>query len=102
MLNEAKHLEGFVADLAEQDFDGHIEVLVADGGSVDGSAEQLINLANSRGLDLTVFENTRRYVAPGLNACIGRATGELIIRMDCHSRYPSDYVRRCAEASDQT
>ena len=33
MLNEAEHVEHFVADVAAQDFDGEIELLVADGGS---------------------------------------------------------------------
>ncbi len=38
----------------------------------------------------------------GLNACIRAASGELIVRMDCHSRYASDYVRRCVEAAEET
>ena len=41
MLNEADHVEQFVADVAAQDFDGEIELLVADGGSEDSSVERL-------------------------------------------------------------
>ena len=33
MLNEADHVDELVADLAAQDYDGELEVLVADGGS---------------------------------------------------------------------
>jgi glycosyltransferase involved in cell wall biosynthesis len=102
MLNEAAHVDDFVGDLAAQDFDGELEIFVADGGSKDGSRERLKEGAERNGLDLTVLHNERRIVAPGLNECIRRATGELIVRLDCHSRYPPDYVRRCAEAAEET
>jgi len=41
MLNEAAHIEGFVDDLASQDYSGPVEVFIADGGSTDGSVELL-------------------------------------------------------------
>lgn len=102
MLNEAAHVEGFVADLAAQDFGGPVEVLVADGGSTDGSVERLTSAAKSAGLELTVLQNPARWVSQGLNLCIGAATGDLLVRLDCHSRYPADYLRLCAEAAEET
>ena len=102
MLDEAAHVEGLVADLAAQDFDGDVEVLVADGGSRDGSPELLRRAADQAGLELTVFDNPRRIVATGLNECIRRSRGDLIVRVDCHSRYPADYLSRCASAADET
>ena len=41
MLNEAAHIEDLVGDIAAQDFVGELEVIVADGGSTDGSVELL-------------------------------------------------------------
>jgi succinoglycan biosynthesis protein ExoA len=102
MLNEAAHVDDLVRDLAAQDFEGEVEVLVADGGSTDGSPERLQERADAAGLGLTVVPNPAKLVAPGLNLCIERATGDLIVRIDCHSRYPADYLRRCAEAADET
>jgi succinoglycan biosynthesis protein ExoA len=102
MLNEAEHIGHLVADLAAQDFDGELEVLVADGGSRDGSVERLRVVAERYELPVTILRNRKRWVSFGLNACIRAARGDLIIRMDCHSRYPSDYVRRCAIASQET
>ena len=102
MLNEATHVEGFVADLAAQDFTGPVQVLVADGGSTDGSVARLSAAAKGAGLDLTVLPNPARWVSQGLNLCIGAATGDLIVRLDCHSRYPADYLRLCAEAAEET
>jgi hypothetical protein len=30
------------------------------------------------------------------------ATGDLLVRLDCHSRYPSNYLRLCALAAEET
>lgn len=102
MLNEADHIEAFVDDLAAQDFAGPVEALVADGGSTDGSVELLESAAQRAGLHLAVLPNPAGWVPHGLNACIAAATGDLVVRLDCHSRYPSDYLRLCAEAAEET
>src|SRR3954453_11331937 len=100
--NEGSNVEHFVSDLAAQDFAGEIEVLVADGNSDDGSAEPLRAAAWAAGLNLRLLDNPAGWVSHGLNACIREARGDLIVRLDCHSRYPGDYLRRCAEVSRQT
>jgi succinoglycan biosynthesis protein ExoA len=102
MLNEAAHVEPLVEDIAAQDFSGEVEVFVADGGSTDGSRELLANAAQRSGLDLTIVENRDGIVSTGLNACIRQAGGQLIVRLDCHSRYPPAYLSRCARAADDT
>jgi succinoglycan biosynthesis protein ExoA len=102
MMNEASHVRGLVADLASQDFDGDVEVIVADGGSTDGSVDILTRAAKSAGVALEVVPNSAGWVSHGLNACIARATGDLVVRLDCHSRYPRDYLRRCAVAAEET
>jgi succinoglycan biosynthesis protein ExoA len=102
MLNEAEHIGHLVADLAAQDFDGELEVLVADGGSTDGSVERLRVVAERYELPVTILRNRKRWVSFGLNACIRAARGDLIVRVDCHSRYPPNYVRRCVNASVET
>jgi succinoglycan biosynthesis protein ExoA len=102
MLNEAAHIDHFVQDLAAQDYAGEIEYFVADGGSTDGSREQLLAAAERSGLGIAVIDNPGRWVSPGLNECIRRASGDLVIRLDCHTRYPSEYIRLCVEAAEQT
>lgn len=102
MRNEADHVDDFVRDLAAQDYTGALEVLVADGQSDDGSPERLRACADRAGLRLELVPNPKRIVSPGLNECIRRATGGLIVRLDCHSRYPADYLRRCVEAAEET
>jgi glycosyltransferase involved in cell wall biosynthesis len=102
MLNEAAHVEGFVDDLAAQDVGRPVEVLVADGDSTDGSVELLLAAAERAGVDVTVIPNPAGWVSQGLNACIAAATGDLLVRLDCHSRYPSNYLRLCVETAEET
>ena len=102
MLNEVEHVESFLADIAAQDFPGETEVLVADGGSTDGSAEKLEQAAEDSRVDVTVLPNPAGWVSHGLNLCIERASGDLLVRLDCHARYPSNYLRLCARAAEET
>jgi GT2 family glycosyltransferase len=102
MLNEADHVESLVEDIASQDVEVPVEVIVADGRSTDDSVAILQEAAQRAGIDLTVLDNAERRVSSGLNRCIRQASGDVIVRMDCHTRYPSDYLRRCAEALVET
>ena len=94
------NLTGFVADLATQDYAGELEVLVADGGDCD--CAHLQAEAERHGIELRLIDNPEGWVSPGLNACIRAASGDLIVRLDCHSRYPGDYLRRCAEVAESS
>src|SRR5262249_58140651 len=97
MRDEGPYIEDLVADLVAEDIDEECEVIVADGGSTDGSPELLRAAAERAGLRLTLLDNPRAYASPGLNLCIRAARGDIIVRLDCHTRYPADYVRRCVE-----
>ncbi|MBV8257541.1 MAG: glycosyltransferase [Actinobacteria bacterium] len=105
MLNEARHVENLAADLAAQDFAGEVACFVADGGSRDGSPRLLREAAERHGLDLTLLENPGRIAATGLNVAIRAALEwkpDLVVRLDCHSRYRSDYLRQAARVAEET
>jgi succinoglycan biosynthesis protein ExoA len=102
MLNEARHVEDFVGDIAAQDFQGDVELLVADGGSTDDSVGRLRHAAHQHGVALNLVANPSGWVSHGLNECIRSAAGDLLVRLDCHSRYPSNYLRLCALAAEET
>ena len=102
MRNESSYVEDLVRDLAAQDIEEPFEVIVADGGSTDGSPGLLRSAAEKAGLDLILVDNPEGHASPGLNRCIRAASGDVIVRLDCHTRYPADYVRRCVEAVRET
>ena len=85
MLNESAHIASFIEDVANQDFEGEVELIVADGGSTDGAIELLRAAAAERELPMIVLPDSPGWVSRGLNACIARADGDLIVPLDCHS-----------------
>ncbi|NNJ08832.1 glycosyltransferase family 2 protein [Chloroflexales bacterium ZM16-3] len=80
-LNEEAGIAGCVA--AVRDFDPDVEVIVADGGSVDRTAE----LAAAAG---AVVVRGPRGRGPQCNAGAARATGEVLIFLHADTRLPAD------------
>jgi glycosyltransferase involved in cell wall biosynthesis len=92
--NEEAHIGAVLDDLLSQDY-GHsrLETLVADGGSTGSTREIVQKKAEEYGGNLIkLIDNPGRYVPSGLNLAIGQSRGEVIVRMDAHSRYPKDYL----------
>ena len=100
VLNEADHLDECLASLQAQDYQGAVEILVADGGSTDGTRESLQTRA-SRG-EVVFVDNPLRRQWSGLNLAARAASGEVLVRVDGHSVYASDYVRRSVEALESS
>lgn len=97
--NERAHIEAFCADaLAQQLPGGHaLELVVADGRSDDGTAERLQALA-AADVRVRTVDNPGRIVSTGLNRALAASHGEVIVRMDVHTRYAADYVAQCLAA----
>lgn len=100
--NEAGEIENCIRSILACDAPvGGFEVIVADGGSDDGTRELLDALA-AKAPQVKVIENSGRIVSTGLNAAIGAARGEVIIRMDAHTTYAKDYICRCVGTLEAT
>jgi GT2 family glycosyltransferase len=102
MRNEARHIAQFARDVAVQDVEAELDLIVADGASDDDSVAILEAECDRLGLRLTVVSNPQRIVPTGLNECIRASTADLLVRMDCHSSYPADYVRRLVAVAEET
>jgi succinoglycan biosynthesis protein ExoA len=101
-LNEAHHIEACLDTIFHQEYPAdRFEVLVADGGSTDGTREILARAA-AREPRLKVIDNPRRVQAAGLNEILAVARGEVIVRMDVHCEYASSYVRACVDVLERT
>lgn len=99
VLDEEAHLERALGLMLGQDVPGGVEVLAVDGGSRDGSRAILDRLAagNQR---VRVFDNPARRTPQALNIGLAAARGDYIARMDAHTWYPQDYLRRGIERLD--
>lgn len=101
-LNEARYIEACLRSVLHQDYPAdRLEVLVADGGSTDGTRD-IISRASEEDPRVVLIDNPDRLQAAGLNAAIRRARGDFIVRMDVHCEYASNYVRTCVEVLDRT
>lgn len=101
--NEIRHIEPFLESLAAQELGPGLdcEVVIADGISDDGTRE-ILQAWQSRLGNMRVLDNPQQTVSNGLNAAIGAARGDIIIRMDVHSEYGPNYVRECVRALNET
>jgi succinoglycan biosynthesis protein ExoA len=98
--DEAEHIEVCLrCILAQEEPPGGFEVVVADGMSNDGTRATLARIA-AEDDRVTVVDNIGRIASTGLNAAIRRARGGILVRMDAHASYASDYLRRCVETLD--
>ena len=85
-----------MTSLQDQDYEGPIEIVFADGGSTDGTRQSLETRA-ARG-EVVLVDNPQRRQWAGLNRAAAIATGEILVRVDGHSVYAADYVRRSVTA----
>lgn len=88
-LNEAANIDHIV-DTALAD-DRVVELIIADGGSEDMTVEK-IRARISHDNRIKLIHNPDRGQAAGLNRAAVAASGTLLVRLDGHSRYATDYV----------
>lgn len=74
--NSGAKLERLLNSIAEQEYSGYIEILVADGGSSDNT----LDIAKKH--CCKILKNERKLPEPGKAVCIDNATGELIVFVD--------------------
>jgi glycosyltransferase involved in cell wall biosynthesis len=90
VLNEEEHLATAVESVLAQRYPGTIDVCLAVGPSRDRTAEVAADL--SRRLPVTVVANPTGATPAGLNLAIAATRGEVVVRVDAHSRLPTDYI----------
>jgi succinoglycan biosynthesis protein ExoA len=99
-LNEQATIGGLLSAILEQTYPkDRLEVVVADGHSVDGTRDAISRFqAEHPELRIAVLNNDQRTIPSGLNRAMGASSGEIIVRLDAHSIPIREYVARCVEA----
>ena len=101
--NEQSTIRLLLEALREQTYPrAEMEVIVADGLSRDGTREAIAAFQKVfPDLEVCVVDNEQRSIPSALNRAIEAARGEIIIRLDAHSKPYPDYVANCVKAHQE-
>lgn len=95
--NEEKYITACVQSIFAQDYPVEkMEVIFVDGCSQDRTVEMLHAMQKEHP-QIVVLHNPNRTVPYAMNIGIRASRGEIIVRLDAHAEYPSDYVRLSVE-----
>ncbi len=93
--NEEKYIAKCLDAIVDQDFSkDNLEVFVVDGVSEDGT-RNIVAEYIKRYPFIQLLENPNKFTPFGLNIGVRAAKGEIIIRMDAHAGYKTDYISKC-------
>ena len=103
-LNEATHIANCIQSLTQNDsFAAATTIVVADGGSTDGTQSIVESLTQSHS-DLHLLHNPQKLQSAGINAAIGkiaRPEHRIIVRCDAHAIYPAGYITDIVKAFEK-
>lgn len=76
-----------------------LEVVIADGMSIDHTRSKIAAFADSHAdLHIALVDNPKRIIPAALNEALKESQGEIIVRLDGHSIPYPDYIERCVAA----
>jgi succinoglycan biosynthesis protein ExoA len=101
--NEEGYIGRCLQALAAQDYpQDRFEVFVLDGGSTDNTEYETQHAANALGLTVFFAPNPKRTTAAGFNLGLTLAHGEIIVRLDGHTRIAPDFLSANVRALQQS
>lgn len=98
IYNEEKYIAACIDSVLLQDYPREdMEVIFADGMSTDATRE-IVASYTARYPFIRLIDNPERRVSQGMNHAIRASRGDVVIRLDAHAEYPSNYFSRLVEA----
>lgn len=92
VFNEENFIEACIISILEQDYPKEaMEVIFVDGNSTDSSTDIILRYTKQYSF-LKLLNNPERIVPYALNKGLAAATGEVIMRLDAHCTYPTNYI----------
>src|ERR1700730_13478759 len=102
VLNEARYITGCLRSVQAQTYPANlVEIVVADGGSTDGTQAIVGELAHEDPR-IRLVDNPGRTQASGLNIAIAATRGDVVARLDGHAAWPPGHLERCVELLELT
>ena len=93
--NESAYIERSLGAVLAQDYPGDLmEIIVADGMSIDGTRE-IVGTIQVEHSNVSLIDNPGLIAATALNQATAAARGAIIVRVDGHCEISSDYVSNC-------
>jgi succinoglycan biosynthesis protein ExoA len=103
VLNEQGYIGRCLLALAEQDYPREsFEVFVLDGGSSDATVYETQRTAESVGLTVLFAPNPGRTTAAGFNLGLSLAHGQVIVKVDGHTRVAPDFLSASIRALSES
>lgn len=91
IYNEAKYIDVCIQSILFQDYPKQqLEVLFVDGMSKDGT-RGIVSGYSKQYSFIRLLDNEKRIVPIAMNIGIRASRGDVIIRLDAHAQYPSNY-----------
>lgn len=95
IYNEEKYITKCIESVLEQDYSTEdLEILFVDGLSTDKTRKIVSDYA-TRYNQIRLLDNPHRIVPYAMNIGIKAAKGDIIIRLDGHVEYPTNYISKC-------
>ena len=92
--NEEKYISQCIDSLLDNSYPKDlIEIFIIDGMSEDNTRE-IIKKYIKKYPFIKLINNSRKIVPTALNIGIRKARGDIIIRIDAHNTYPSNYIEK--------
>jgi succinoglycan biosynthesis protein ExoA len=97
--NEVGFIGRSLSAVVSQDYPAdHMEILVADGQSGDGTSEIVGGLVRQhQNHRIHLLNNPKRIFSTGFNIGVSRAQGEVIVMLGGHTEIAPDYIKVCVE-----
>lgn len=96
-LNEERHIAYCLDSVMEQTFPfNQMDVIVVDGGSGDATVSIVTDYSNKYS-NIRVLDNPKKIQAAAFNIGVKHSDAPIIIRLDAHAEYDSQYIQKCVD-----
>ncbi|NTW44453.1 MAG: glycosyltransferase family 2 protein [Anaerolineaceae bacterium] len=99
--NEEAYINNCLDSILNQDYPGILDIYIIDGDSIDGT-KAIVGDFFKEDPRIILINNTHRYQTSALNLGINKSKGDIIVRIDAHAIYASNYVSECVLAFERS